>query len=163
MQKQSKDAGWRRAVPSQGTAFTNEHLSTIQVVDAAITVEGRWRKGEGGLHLCYLEKVGDVLVFQTHGLGAAEGGIGCHMDPLLLAPLNSPVIAPMAMHFHLHIYCCTLTTLLCCCTVKSAVKSAYTGTSISADSQLCFDCIVWQLTYKVDQPDMQLGATHAYC
>ncbi len=95
--------------------YPNERPSTIQVGAVAISAEG------GGLQQCYLEKVGDVLVLQTHGLGAAEGGIGCHMDALLLAPLNSPVIAPMAMDFHLHTYCCSLTTLLCCCTMKSAL------------------------------------------
>ena len=97
------------------------HVGTIHVGDAAITGEGE-EDGRGftTTHV-YLEKVGDILVLQTHGLGAAEGGICCQMDPLLLAPINSPVIAPMAMDFHLHIYCCSLTTLLCYCTMKSAL------------------------------------------
>ncbi len=79
--------------------------------------------GWEGVHsnACYLEKVGDILVLQTHGLGAAEGGIRCHVNPLLLAPVNSPVIAPVAVDFHLHIYCYCLATLLNCCTMMSAV------------------------------------------
>ncbi len=102
--------------------FPNEDPSTAQVGDVAITWEGRGGREGRGVHsnACYLEKVGDIFVLQTHGLGAAEGGIGCHMDPLLLAPLNSPVIAPVAMDFHLHMYCCSLATLLCCFTMKSA-------------------------------------------
>ncbi len=99
----------------------------IPVQHRWVTLQSQGKEGGGrregrGVHTnaCYLEKVGDIFVLQTHGLGAAEGGIGCHMDPLLLAPLNSPVIAPVAMDFHLHMYCCSLATLLCCFTMKSA-------------------------------------------
>ncbi len=41
MQKQSKDAGWRLAILSRGTAFPSECLNTIQVGDVAITGEVR--------------------------------------------------------------------------------------------------------------------------
>lgn len=42
-----------------------------------------------------LEQIGDVLAFFPHGLGAAEGGVGNHMDPLLLEPVYCSVIAPV--------------------------------------------------------------------
>ncbi len=49
----------------------------------------------------YLEKIWDIFLFKAHGLGATEGGVGRHMDPLLLAPVDCSVIAPVAMHLHL--------------------------------------------------------------
>lgn len=129
-------------LPCKAQLFPIEHPGTVQMGDDVITREGGGGEGLGAYRVysnaCYLEKVGNIFVLQTHGLGAAEGGIGCHMDALLLAPLNSPVIAPVAVNFYLHMCCCSLATLLCCCTMKSA----HTGTSISADSPSCSRCIV---------------------
>ena len=49
----------------------------------------------------HLEQIWHSLILGAHGLGAAEGGVGCHMDALLLAPVNNSLIPEMAVHFYL--------------------------------------------------------------
>ena len=74
--------------------LTHTHAS-CKLINRAMSIEA-----ENGWY-SNLEQVGNVFAFFLHGLGAAEGGIGGHMDPLLLAPVYGPVIAPVTVHLHL--------------------------------------------------------------
>ena len=49
-----------------------------------------------------LHEVGDILAHPLHCLGAAERGVGRHMDALLVAPFQQSIIPPVCMHLNLN-------------------------------------------------------------
>ena len=50
----------------------------------------------------YLKQVWHILMLHGHSLGAAQGGIGCHVNACLLTPLYHPVIPEVAVDLYLH-------------------------------------------------------------